>query len=100
MTVAPAAAAVPLVPAYDTGTPEVPLRVLALANNKVDNLSSISALRALVSLCEVRLQGNPVCEATGASAFRQLLIAMMPSVKSLNGGEVRERERTVKRDAT
>jgi hypothetical protein len=70
------------------------LRVLALANNKVDNLSSISALRALVSLCEVRLQGNPVCEATGASAFRQLLIAMMPSVKSLNGGEVRERERT------
>ena len=70
------------------------LQVLALANNKVDSLASIRELRALASLCELRVQGNPVCEATGASAFRQLLIAMMPSVKSLNGGEVRERERT------
>ena len=69
------------------------LRVLSLANNKIQSLASLHALRTL-AVSEVRMQGNPVCEGIGTSAFRQLVIAMVPSLVSLNGGEVRGRERT------
>ena len=66
----------------------------AVAIAQVEGMASIRALRSgMRSLSELRMQGNPVVEAFGTSAFRQLLIATVPSVKSLNGGEVRERDR-------
>ena len=63
------------------------LRVLSVANNKIGGLSSVRALRQLPVLAEVRMQGNPVCEAVGASAFRQLLISLV------SGGRASRRER-------
>jgi tubulin-specific chaperone E len=69
------------------------LTLLAVANNQIQDWSSVVCLRALTNLVETRLQGNLFCSDTSPAVTRQLIIATLPSVGMVNGGEVRPRER-------
>jgi Leucine-rich repeat (LRR) protein len=69
------------------------LTLLALANNRLCTWASIDAMQKLTNLVEARVQGNPMCEQLRPSVIRQLLLVKVPSLRTVNGSEVRPRER-------
>lgn len=69
------------------------LRLLAVANNKLADWASMEALSSLPALGELRVQGNAICETMGTTALRQMLVARLPALVLVNGGEVRARDR-------
>ncbi|CEL92844.1 unnamed protein product [Vitrella brassicaformis CCMP3155] len=74
------------------------ISVLSLEDNCIKDWSSLGEVcAAFSSLRVLRLQHNPIIEDAkqgGLRLARQLLIAMLPQLRSLNGGEVDSRERT------
>jgi hypothetical protein len=76
-----------------TARPFAQLTLLAIAHNQLQAWSSVVSLRNFPLLTEVRVQGSPLFAEMSASVARQLLIASLPSVSTVNGGEVRPRER-------
>ena len=76
-----------------SSSPFLGLTLLAVANNQIQDWSSIVCLRDLKRMVEVRLQGNPICSDASPAVTRQLLIATLPTATIVNGGEVRPRER-------
>ena len=69
------------------------LRLLAVANNKIADWASMEALCSLPVLAELRVPGNALGEQMGSTALRQMLVARLPGLTAINGGEVRARER-------
>ncbi|BBN16397.1 tubulin-specific chaperone E [Marchantia polymorpha subsp. ruderalis] len=69
------------------------LRCLLLGKNKIARLDSVDALNHFPSLKDVRLSENPLVDGAGVNASRFLLVARIGNITSLNGSEVKARER-------
>ena len=76
-----------------SGMPFSTLRHLMLRGNKLDSWASIDALDAYPCLAEARLAELPLTSAISGAAARRFVIARVRKLKSLNGSEVRPRER-------
>ncbi|XP_053670890.1 tubulin-specific chaperone cofactor E-like protein [Anopheles nili] len=66
------------------------LKLLNLSNAKIDSWEDIDRLAEYPSLCNVRLQYWPLWERTDSTTEherRQLLIARLPNISILNGGD-------------
>lgn len=74
-------------------TPFPTLRCLLLGRNKLSDWSSIDALDRFPSLQEVRLSDNPITVPGNGMATRYMIVARIGKLSSLNGSEVKPRER-------
>lgn len=71
------------------------LKSISLSHNKVSDWGSIDALNKLPGLETLRIQHTPLNDSGGStSILRQTFIARVSSLTSLNGGEVRNTERS------
>jgi hypothetical protein len=71
------------------------LRSLSLNRNKINSWKAIDALNCLPQLENLRVQHTPLNENGGSlSIMRQTFIARVKTLKSFNGGEVRNMERS------
>ena len=71
------------------------LRSLSFNNNQIDGWRAIDALNRLPQLEMLRVQHTPLNDNGGSkSILRQTFIARIQTLKSLNGGEVRNMERS------
>ncbi|CAK9214483.1 unnamed protein product [Sphagnum troendelagicum] len=73
--------------------PFAALRCLLLAGNKISEWSSVDALDQFPALEEVRLSQNPLTDSGNGVAPRYMLIAHLGKITSLNGSQVKPRER-------
>ena len=69
------------------------LRQLMLKGNQIDAWATVDALDAYPSLVEARLTELPLTSSMSGAAARRVVIARMAKLRSLNGSEVRTRER-------
>ena len=69
------------------------LRVLQLSENLLENWSQISQLNHL-NVTELRLRNNPVLLREKYEVCRQIIIALVQSIKILNGSTLVENERS------
>lgn len=67
------------------------LKSLSLANNRLEKLTQLLPLRALKELEMVYFDGCPVCL---LPTYRDFVIDMLPSLRSLDAKDVYEQERT------
>jgi DNA-binding XRE family transcriptional regulator len=67
------------------------LKSLSLANNRIEKLTQLLPLRALKELEMVYFDGCPVCL---LPTYRDYVIDMLPSLRSLDAKDVYEQERT------
>jgi Leucine-rich repeat (LRR) protein len=71
------------------------LRSLSLNKNQINSWKQIDAMNRLPQLENLRVQHTPLNETGGSvSIMRQTFIARIKTLKSLNGGEVRNTERS------
>jgi hypothetical protein len=80
-------------PAGGAAAPFKALRSLSLSSCGVCAWASVDALNDFPSLTGIRLQHNPITDALSSSRARQIVIARVAKLLSLNGSEVRPRER-------
>jgi len=70
------------------------LKFLSLASNAIASWDVVDRLRHFPSLDSLRFQRNPVTESAGPTEMRMVVIARLPALRTLNGSEVRPRERS------
>ena len=81
------------VPTPEAGGGFLTLRHLMLRGNPLDSWASIDALDLYPKLTEARLAELPLTSSMSGAAARRVVIARMAKLRSLNGSEVRTRER-------
>jgi hypothetical protein len=69
------------------------LRCLLLGGNQISDWPSLDALDRFPSLQEVRLSENPITDAGNGAAARFMILARIGKLTSLNGSQVKPRER-------
>jgi Leucine-rich repeat (LRR) protein len=79
-------------------TPFAALEQLSISGNKLSDLSSIDALDMCPKLTSLRLTNTDIADAAGQTSLgpseaRQIIVARLPKLASLNNSEVRPRER-------
>ncbi|ODM92743.1 Tubulin-specific chaperone cofactor E-like protein [Orchesella cincta] len=62
------------------------LQSLNIANTSLKEMTDVSRLKKFPSLTDLRLQGIPFLSEMTAHERRQLVVALLPNVKKLNGG--------------
>ncbi|CAG7824154.1 unnamed protein product [Allacma fusca] len=62
------------------------LQSVSMTNTLIHELTDLSHLNCFPSLTELRIQGIPLLSEMTAHERRQFLVAMLPSIKKLNGG--------------
>ena len=71
------------------------LTALDLSTNRLATWASVEALGTMSALADLRLRRNPLVEADGALAARQLVVARLPALRTLNKSAVGEQERII-----
>lgn len=74
--------------------PFASLKSVTLSRNSVASWSEIDKLNQFPAVTGLRFQRNPLTEDSGPTEIRMLAIARLGSLTSLNGSEVRSRERS------
>ncbi|KAG0628577.1 hypothetical protein M758_1G036700 [Ceratodon purpureus] len=74
-------------------TPFSTLRCLLLGGNQISDWPSVDALDQFPSLQEVRLSDNPITDSGNGMAARFMIVARIGKLTSLNGSQVKPRER-------
>ncbi|CAM6106555.1 unnamed protein product [Calypogeia fissa] len=69
------------------------LHCLLLGKNMISDWASLDALDKFPALQEVRLSENPITTTSKGGAQRYMLIARIQKITSLNGSEIKQRER-------
>lgn len=69
------------------------LRCLLLGDNNISDVDSVDSLNSFPQLTDIRLSGNPVADPGKGGIPRFVLIARLSKVETLNGSEVKPRER-------
>lgn len=69
------------------------LRQLHISENNISEWQSISELEKLNNLEELRFRGNPILKDYSIETARQLIIARVSHLKSLNGTQITHEER-------
>eukprot|EP00960_Hanusia_phi_P031375 749263-Hanusia_phi.AAC.10 len=69
------------------------LKTLAVANNQIGSMHSIFEIKKLANIVDLKFQGNPLAVEHGVVAMRSILIAVIPGLTSVNGSEVRSRDK-------
>lgn len=69
------------------------LRALSISDNRIDSWTSIDALNQYPQLDTLRFTRNPLIAQMGAGEVRMIIIARTDFIASINGSDVRAKER-------